>query len=439
MVIWKLKLGADRRVRSGHPWVFSNELASSPKNIGSGEFIELQDSNGKFVARGYGNPHSLISFRALSFDPLEREPLGFAALTKRVTDAWKVRKEAGFRGSFRLCFGESDFLPGLVLDYYFVEQKGLRGQVFAVQLVTAGLNKALQDCEGFFKQLVSAAVEMKLTDIPWERTAVVLRNDVNVRKLEGLQKEEPKTLKIIEGIDLSSVDILLNSASDDSVIRMRCDLATGQKTGFFLDQTQNIYQAVQIFKSWAKAHPELKSAPIKVLDLCCYVGHWSTQITRALKSEGFEVEVHVADVSAPALEFAMTNAEREGATVVVHKVDVLDGMDAFTSRSFDIIVADPPAFIKSKKDIPTGTHAYLKLNTQAFRLIKNNRFVISCSCSGLLDEEGFKEPIRKAIQRNGWQARNLTRGGHAADHPTILQFPEGFYLKMFCHYTDSIS
>jgi len=437
MVIWKLRQGADRRVRSGHPWVFSNELASSPKGIGLGSFVELQDARGGFIARGYGNPHSLISFRAVSFNPDELEPLSFLSLSKKVLHSWQVRENAGFRGSFRLSFGEADFLPGLVLDYYLVEQNGKQAQVFAAQLVTAGLDKALQDAEGFFKLLVKGAQKANLTKLGWAETAVVIRNDVNVRKLEGLEVQEPKTIKAVEGIDLEKVDILLNSASDGGVIRMQCDLAKGQKTGFFLDQTQNIFQAVQLFRNWAKAHPELKSKPIKVLDLCCYVGHWATQITRALKALGFEVEVHLADVSEPALQFAKLNAEREGATVTVHKVDVLDGLDKFEGRSFDIIVADPPAFIKAKKDIPTGCHAYLKLNTQAFRLIKPQRFVVSCSCSGLLEEEDFKEAIRKAIQRNNWQARNLTRGGHAADHPTIMQFPEGFYLKMFTHFVES--
>lgn len=429
MVIWKLRTGADKRIRSGHPWVFSNELASSPKGIGPGHFVELQDQRGQFLARGYGNPHSLIAFRAVSFDAQEREPLGFPALAKKILSAWRVRKDAGFRGSFRLCFGEADFLPGLVLDYYQVEQ----GQVFAAQLVTAGLDKALQEAEGFFKLLVSEAQAAGLSKWSWEQTAVVLRNDVNIRKLEGLEVQEPRTIKSIPGVDLSAVDILLNSASDAGTVRMRCDLAEGQKTGFFLDQTQNIFQVVQLVKSWAHTHPEFKSAPLRVLDLCCYVGHWATQLTRALRAEGFQVEAHLADVSESALQFAKTNAEREGAQVHVHKVDVLEGLERFESRSFDIVIADPPAFIKAKKDIPTGRHAYLKLNTQAFRLIKPGRFVVSCSCSGLLEEVDFKEALRKSIQRSGWQARNLTRGGHAADHPTLVQFPEGFYLKMFTH------
>src|SRR5437868_8492001 len=147
MVIWKLRQGADKRIRSGHPWVFSNELASSPKGIGPGAFIEVQDSRGQFLARGYGNPHSLISFRAVSFDPQEREPLGFASLIRKLISSWKLRQEAGFRGSFRLCFGESDFLPGLVLDYYLIEQNGRKAQVFAAQLVTAGLDVALRETE----------------------------------------------------------------------------------------------------------------------------------------------------------------------------------------------------------------------------------------------------------------------------------------------------
>jgi 23S rRNA (cytosine1962-C5)-methyltransferase len=435
MVIWKIRQGADKRIRSGHPWVFSNELASSPKGIGLGTFIELQDQRGQFLARGYGNPHSLIAFRAVSFDALDREPLGFQSLIKKLITSWSIRKQAGFRGSFRLCFGEADFIPGLVLDYYLIEQNGKKGQVFAAQFVTAGMDKALTEAEAFFKQLTDEANKQNLTNIGWDHTAVVIRNDVNIRKLEGLEVQDPKTIKAISNVDINKADILLNSASDEGVICMQCDLAEGQKTGFFLDQTQNIFQAVQIFKNWAKAHPELKGQTVKVLDLCCYVGHWATQITRALKAQGLEVEIHLADVSEPALKFAKINVEREGATVTAHKVDVLEGLDKFESRSFDIIIADPPAFIKAKKDIPTGTHAYLKLNTQAFRMIKPQRFVVSCSCSGLLEEENFKEAIRKAIQRNGWQARNLTRGGHAADHPTILQFPEGFYLKMFTHWT----
>lgn len=431
MTVWRLRQGADKRIRSGHPWVFSNELQVSPKGHPAGAAVELQDAKGQFLARGYGNPHSLISFRALSFNSQDKDPTSFDFLHEKIFNSWRVRKAAGFRGSFRLAFGESDFIPGLVLDYYVIVQNGKRAQLFAAQLVTAGMNEALKDAEGFFKGLAEKAHALGLSEFGWDQTAVVIRNDVGVRKLEGLQVEEPRLIKDLPDMNLRDVEIVLNAAGDEGTITMSCDLVEGQKTGFFLDQTHNIFLAVGLFKNWAKTQKRRK---IRVLDLCCYVGHWSTQITRALKSLGFEVEVHLADISKTALAFAKKNAEREGAEVVVHEMDVSEGLPALPSTHYDIVIADPPAFIKSKKDIPIGKHAYLKMNTQAFRMVKKNGFVASCSCSGLLEEEEFRDAIRKASLRNYAELRSVLRGGHAADHPTLMQFPEGFYLKMYVHY-----
>jgi 23S rRNA (cytosine1962-C5)-methyltransferase len=433
MTVWKLRTGADKRIRSGHPWVFSNELSESPKGLIPGSPIELQDAKGQFLARGYGNPHSLIAFRALSFNSQDKNPMEFDFLHSKILNSWKVRKAAGFRGSFRLAFGESDYIPGLVLDYYLIEQNGQQAQVFVAQLVTAGMNTALKETESFFKGLAEKAKDAGLSPFDWNQTAVVIRNDVGVRKLEGLTADSPLVLKKLEGVNLAHVEILLNAAGDDGLIKMSCDLEEGQKTGFFLDQTHNIFLAVGLFKNWAKASGK-KS--VRVLDLCCYVGHWSTQITRALKSLGLEVETTLVDVSKTALAFAKENAEREGAKVVVQEMDVLEGLTQLPSQHYDIVIADPPAFIKAKKDIPTGTHAYLKMNTQAFRLAKKDSFVASCSCSGLLTEEDFRNAIRKASLRNYTEVRSVLRGGHAADHPTLMQFPEGFYLKMYVHYVN---
>lgn len=431
MTVWRLRQGADKRIRSGHPWVFSNELAASPKGHIPGAPVELQDAKGQFLARGYGNPYSLIAFRALTFSSQDSDPTGFDFLQDKILNSWRVRKAAGFRGSFRLAFGESDFIPGLVLDYYVIEQNGKRAQLFAAQLVTAGMNEALKQAEHFFQGLVQKAKAEGLSDFDWEETAVVIRNDVNVRKLEGLQVEDPRVVKDLPDTNLRDVEILLNAVADEGLVKMSCDLVEGQKTGFFLDQTHNIHLAVGLFKNWAKTQTPRK---LRVLDLCCYVGHWSTQITRALKAQGFEVEVSLVDVSKAALAFARKNAEREGAEVVVHEMDVSEGLTQLPSTHYDLVIADPPAFIKSKKDIPIGKHAYVKMNTQAFRVVKRNGFVASCSCSGLLDEVEFRDAIRKASLRNYSELRSVLRGGHAADHPTLMQFPEGFYLKMYVHY-----
>lgn len=427
MITWRTKKGADRRIRHGHPWVFAEEIASPMKGIVPGSPVLLQDDQGRFLARGYGNPESSIAFRALSFDSSEMEPTSRESLLKRALDAWKSRKALGFRGSFRLSFSEGDHLSGLIADYYVGRVNGERLQVFAVQVLTAGMHRSMGDSETFFRELVDLATKEGLTEIPWDKTAIVLRNDVRSRGLEGLSEEGPRFVKSVREADFTRFPIELNAATDEGVVAMECDLFLGQKTGFFLDQTGNIQTVCQ---QLARETTLPKDRPVRVLDICCYVGHWSTQITRALRRLGHEVEVTQADISAKALEFAKRNAEREGARVVSREVDVLKGL-ADWNESFDIVISDPPAFIKSKKDLAVGQHAYVKLNTQAFRLVKPGGLIAACSCSGLLTENDFKIALSKAMQRQGLDARCIARGGPAPDHPGRLSFPEGMYLKMF--------
>ena len=432
MTQWKLNQGADRRIRAQHPWIFSNELSQSPKGHPPGAPVRLVDAKGNFVASGYGNPHSLIAFRALSFDPHLENPCDFEELVSQVVSCWGHRSVLGYDKSFRLVYGEGDYLPGLVIDRYLCEQSGKTVQIFAIQILTAGIQMALGEqstnVEKFLRRVVEEAAQGKLSDISWENTGVVLRNDVNVRRLEGLEIEEPKILKSIDGINFQDIDILLLPVAGQDPVKMACDLLGGQKTGFFLDQAHNISLLCEQLKksnSWEK--------PIRILDLCCYVGQWSTQIVRTFRSLGFTVEVTAVDVSDAALKFAKKNIEREGALALIQKLDVLEQLSTLPDKHFDIVIVDPPAFIKAKKDIPTGRHAYLKLNTSAFRLVQRGGWVVSCSCSGLFEEQALMEVVGKAIRRMELQARCLVRGGHAADHPNLMSFPEGFYLKMFLH------
>ncbi|MFN7729496.1 MAG: class I SAM-dependent rRNA methyltransferase [Bdellovibrio sp.] len=436
MTIWRLQQGADKRVRGGHPWIFSNELSVSPKGHIPGASITLQDSKGAFLAHGYGNPHSLIAFRAVSFDQKAEDCLAVESLVQKVISAWGHRRLLGYQHSFRLVFGECDFLPGLVIDRYLLESGQ---QVLAIQISTAGMEKALADIEYFSRRVVEEAFETGLCRINWANSCVVLRADMNVRKLEGLEVKQPLVIKAIEGVDLKNswvhVDAIGFSPNEgqslkgaEKPIAMKCDLFEGQKTGFFLDQSWNI----EILGQLLKRNPHFES-PVRILDLCCYVGQWSTKLTRLLKNMGFEVEVELVDVSASALAFAKENAEREGARVLARELDVMEELGKLPDRHYDIVIADPPAFIKSKKDLPIGKHAYLKFNTQAFRLANKGGLVVSCSCSGLLPEEELKDAVRKSIQRNHLQARVVGKGGHAPDHPTLVSFPESAYLKMLVH------
>ena len=422
--VWRLRQGADRRIRAGHPWIFSNELSQSPKGHPPGAPVVLLDFKGGFLASGYGNPHSLIAFRALSFDSREQESASPEFFLFRLLKTWWQRKSLGFHSSFRLCYGEGDFTPGLVIDRYLVHQNGKKAQVLAVQILTAGISEILKTPEKFFEELVQTAKVNEISDFDWTSTAVVLRNDVNVRKLEGMETQEPQVIKGIEGFDFSKIDIEINNQ-----VLMETDLIEGQKTGFFLDQAYNISLVCDRLEKM-----EFAENTVKVLDLCCYVGQWSTQITRTLKARGLNVEVTAVDVSAKALQFAKTNIERQGAIVNVRELDVLKDLGSFPDRYFDVVIADPPAFIKAKKDVPTGRHAYLKLNTSAFKLVRKGGLVVSCSCSGLFVESEMMETLRKALQRGEIEARCILHGGHSPDHPVLLSFSEGFYLKMFVHH-----
>ncbi|PIS10076.1 MAG: class I SAM-dependent rRNA methyltransferase [Bdellovibrio sp. CG10_big_fil_rev_8_21_14_0_10_47_8] len=422
--VWRLRTGADRRIRGGHPWTFSNELAESPKGHTPGAPVVLLDAKGGFLASGYGNPHSLIAFRALSFKSQEQEVCETEYLQRQLVKTWWQRHRLGFKSSFRWCYGEGDFLPGLVIDRYLVHQNGQMGQVFAVQILTAGMSAILQEPTSFFENLVQEIKEKNLSDFSWEQTAVVLRNDVQVRRLEGLEIEAPRVLKTIEGMNLSEIDIEIKNQ-----VLMTTDLIEGQKTGFFLDQAHNISLLCDQLKTM-----EFPEGIVRVLDLCCYVGQWSTQITHVLQARGLKVEVTAVDVSDHALSFAAKNIERQGAVVNIRNLDVLKDLGSLPDRYFDVVIADPPAFIKAKKDVPTGRHAYLKLNTSAFKMVRKGGLVASCSCSGLFEEAEMIDVIRKAISRGENEARCIQHGGHSADHPVLLAFREGFYLKMFVHH-----
>ena len=421
-VIWQLQRGLDRRFRSGHPWVYSNELANSPKGLVPGGAVELRDATGKFLARGYGNPHSLIAFRAMTRDPAEVAPLERSAILAKLTRAAHLRHVSGFQScSFRLCFGESDGIPGLVIDRYAIQ----KGQVFVVQAHTAGADRILPLILDVLRDL-SQSVE---GFAPWDSTAVVLRNDLAVRKLEGLEEEIPRLLKELSGIDLRKITIFVKSVLGSDVLPFQVDLLEGQKTGFFLDQFANIQLAALRLQN-------LPGSRLKVLDLCSYVGQWGVQLGSTFTKQGKKVEVTVVDASAQALEFARANLQEQGVACNPLKLNVLKDLGSLPSESFDLVISDPPALIKSRKDIPTGTHAYLQLLTQVFRLVRKEGAVVCCSCSALLEEESFVDVLTKAASRNQRTVRWVGRGAQSPDHPILTEFPEGRYLKGWTGFVD---
>jgi 23S rRNA (cytosine1962-C5)-methyltransferase len=429
-ILWRLRPGADRRIRGGHPWVYSNELSASPKGVEPGAPVELHDAKGQFLARGYGNAASLIAFRVLSRDEKAAEPWSTQGVFEALEKARRLRVATGMdRFSHRLCFGESDRMPGLVIDRYLLAPQGpgaVESQAFVIQAHTAGAQR-----------MIPAVIEalQKLAGAAWARTAIVSRNDVGVRKLEGLEEEEPKVLRAVAGVDLTQAVIRVKSVipgASAKPVDFATDLVGGQKTGFFLDQFANIeLTVIKLTPLVAALGTTLASGgrPLKILDLCCYVGQWGTQLAAAFARAGVKVEVTAVDASDKALQSAKRNIENQGARCETMRGDVLKDLAPLAERSFDIVISDPPALIKGRKDIGPGTHAYLQLHTQAFRLLKAGGAIVACSCSALLEEEEFARTLTKAASRNQVDVRWVGRGMQAPDHPVLTEFPEGRYLK----------
>ncbi len=327
-------------------------------------------------------------------------------------------------------------MPGLVLDRYIILKGEVEYQVFSFQLLTSGMDLAFQANENWkiiFKSLVEQSLKLELSHIDWEHTLILQRNDVNIRKLEGIPVEEAKILRTVAEEDLTDVNILVQNVLDaHKIISFNVNLIEGQKTGFFLDQTFNMKL---LLEHLSQQKDFLRTKKIRILDLCCYMGQWSAQIVANLKSWGVDCEVHLVDVSEMALAKAKQNVEKYQVHVFTHKKDVLNLAD-MTESNFDIVISDPPAFVKNKKDIHQGLHAYFKLNAQAFKMCAPGAVVVSCTCSGLVQLEDFKDSLRKSILRSGKNARCVVFGGQGWDHPTLMNFPEGFYLKMVMHQVD---
>ncbi len=429
MTVWTLKKDSNYKIKLQHPWVYRDELKLAPELPYKGAPVELRSETGEVLARGYGNLQSKLAFRVLSFGSFTGNPTSQEFFLYKLTNAWKTRKRLGFKGSFRLCFGEGDGLTGLVIDYYKL-QTTPSIQVLAVQILTAGQENIFRAHPQLLRNLIERANEQGLTDIPWDKTAIVYRNDVRVREHEGLEKEEPRFLQNLRDVDWTNSPVILNSWNWKDTITVQCDLYQGQKTGLFLDQSYNIHSVLNFLTRFND------KKKLKVLDICCYVGHWSAQISHWAKENNVELEIDLMDISEPALKYASQNAKANGhATVNAIKQDALDDWQ-LAEKSYDLVICDPPAFVKSMKDKDRGLTAYIRLNTESMKRVTKGGLLVTCSCSGLVERDDFDKAVQKGFLRSERQGQLLFRGGNAWDHPARPNFPEGQYLKMSMYLID---
>ena len=372
---------------SGHAWVFSNEvdIASTPLTaFAVGALAQLQAHNDRFLGYAYINPHALICARIVGRKA--DQPVDQGLIEHRLRVALALRERMTGQPYYRLIFGESDGLPGLVLDRY--------GSLIVGQIATAGMEALKSVVEG----AVSAV--MHPSGLFW-------KNDSGARELEHLPQEAhaafgevPEEVEVIE-----------------SGVRFSAPLAHGQKTGWFYDQTANRRRLVRYL--WPGA---------RVLDVCSYVGAWS--IT-ALKNGA--ALARCVDSSEAALEFARRNAVANGVEVQTTREDAFDALRAIQERGerFDVVILNPPAFIKRKKDIPQGQAAYRKLNQLALGVLARDGLLVSCSCSYHLAPEDLVAAIQVAARHTDCVVQILEAAGQSPDHPVHPAIPETRYLKAF--------
>ncbi|MCI0331515.1 MAG: class I SAM-dependent rRNA methyltransferase [candidate division Zixibacteria bacterium] len=379
-----LKKNEERRLKKGHLWIFSNEIEKT-EEASEGGLAEIFDSSGRFLAVGYYNPKTLIAARILSFDP---DPIGPNFFRRHIEAALNFSpRQVSRKEACRLLYGESDFLPGLVADRY--------GDYLAVQVQTLGMEKLKEDWLPVLLEKTFPKGALWVCDSP----ARQLENLPLMR--EVFLGEIPDTVEMMEGKLAFSVD-----------------LKNGQKTGFFLDQKENRKKLAP----WVKGK--------KVLDLFCYTGAWGLAALHHGASEAVGV-----DDSQPALNLASKNAllNRMETKIRFEKADVFDYLTAPPSadKKFDVVILDPPALIKSKKNLEEGKKGYFTLNRRALDRLAPGGILVTCSCSYHMDKESFRELVNVAALKVGRKLRLVDYGTQAPDHPILTAMPETEYLKCF--------
>lgn len=382
----RLKANADRRLRAGHLWVYSNEIdvAATPLHgFQAGDQAILEAAGGKALGIVAMSPNNLICARLLSRDV--KHLLDKSLLVHRLNVCLSLRERLFDKPFYRLVYGDSDLLPGLVVDRF--------GDHLVVQLASAAMERNKD-------ALIEALVQVL------KPRGILFKNDSAARDAEGLERYVDTAFGVVpDWVDL-----------EENGVKFQAPVLEGQKTGWFYDHRMNR----------ARLAPYVKGK--RVLDLFSYIGGWGVQAAAFGASEVFCV-----DASAFALDGVERNAALNG---VAEQVTCVEG-DVFAAlkelksgeERFDVIVADPPAFIKRKKDIKNGEAAYRRLNETAMRMLNKDGILVSASCSMHLEEDHLQNILLSSARHLDRNIQLLERGAQGPDHPVHPAIAETRYIK----------
>ncbi len=386
----RLKTNCDRRLKGGHLWVFSNEVdtVQTPLTaLQAGQEAQLLNASGKPMGLVTVSPDNLICARLHSRD--SKHGLDKSLLVHRIKIALSLREQLFDKPCYRLVYGESDLLPGLVVDRF--------ADYLVVQITTPGMERVRD-------QVVEALVQVL------KPAGILLKNDGAARKAEQLDAY----------VEVAHGEVPERVALEENGVRFEAPVHSGQKTGWFYDHRMNR----------ARLAPYV--AGKRVLDLYSYIGGWGVQAAAFGASE-----VMCVDSSAAALDLVEHNAALNG---VAEKMTVVEGdvMAALrelkeAGEKFDVVIADPPAFIKKRKDTRNGENAYRRLNEQAMRLLNRDGVLVSASCSMHLAENNLRDILLAASRHLDRNLLITERGFQGPDHPVHPAIPETSYIKaLFC-------
>ncbi len=381
----RLMAGRHKRVRTGHPWVYSNEIAmdAAAKKLAPGALVRLEAGNGEPLGVAMFNPRTLIAARMLDRDPSASIDAGF--LARKLAAALAVRERLYPGGYYRLVHAEADGFPGLIVDRY--------GDLCVVQANTAGFDRLMPEL-------------LEALDVTVKPASVVLRNDSGSRQLEGLADE----VRLVKGTLDGLTEVFEYGAP------YLADLREGQKTGWFYDQRDNRALVARL------------AAGARVLDAYAYIGGFGISCARAGARD-----IVILDRSALALDLAAQSAKRNNVEAVCNftRAEVFPELERLgaAGERFDIVVVDPPAFVKSRKDLQAGVRGYRKLARLAAPLVTPGGFLFIASCSHNVDRPTFDEQIAHGLSDAMRTGRILYSGGAGLDHPVHPSLPESAYLK----------
>jgi len=370
------------RVANGHPWIYNNEVASVSGEAKAGDIVDVYYSDNKFAGRGYFNPQSQIQVRLLT---RKHEEIDEQFFYNRILQAWQYRKLLGYTENCRLVFGEADNLPALVIDKF--------NDYFVIQTLALGMD------------IWKPAIVKALNKI-FSPKGIYERNDVPVRELEGMQQ--------IKGFLSEPFDT--NIVIKENGLLFNVDIENGQKTGYFLDQQDNRRAIERIVKG------------ADVFGAFTYTGTF---------------EIHAAHYGAKSVlgidisESAVAQANKNAALNKLDNICKFEAMNAFDvlkkwgkeGRKYDVIMLDPPAFTKSRQNIDKAITGYKEINLRGMQLLRNGGFLVTSSCTNLVQPDQFLKIIDDAAKDAKKKIRQVIYNTQSSDHPIVPGWENTHYLK----------